>query len=137
MFRRCPTFYTGSREDASLLPAKYEQHFGAKLDVRAFGFSSLRDLLCAVPTIRLEPHGSRLFVCNERPTTADVRGKRPRETAGPAASAHSVERDRRNNDSEERAHPHHEDRHKRSRATADRVRDRARDRDRGSRPRPR
>jgi len=115
----------GAREDASALPAKYEQHFGRKLDVRAFGFGSLRDLLAAIPQLRLEPHGSRLLVKSEHTGgAAEARGgKRPRN-AGPPG--HSPNRDRRRDggadDTPGRGRAHTDGRHKRSRPPPDRGR---------------
>jgi hypothetical protein len=116
---------TGPREDASALPAKYEHHFGHKLDVRAFGFGSLRDLLAAIPALRLEPHGSRLVVRSEHASgDAEVWGdKRQRDTGPPG---HSPNRDRRGSgpgaEDLDRGRAHADGRHKRSRPPTDRSR---------------
>ncbi|KAL1520805.1 hypothetical protein AB1Y20_022367 [Prymnesium parvum] len=50
-----------TRMDASLVPTAYERTFGTRLDVKAYGYGSLRELLSDLGLV-LDAQGSRLFV---------------------------------------------------------------------------
>ena len=43
-----------TRMDASLVPTSYERLFGAKLDIKTYGYSSLREMLSDVPSLTLD-----------------------------------------------------------------------------------
>mmetsp|Transcript_44607 Transcript_44607/g.94856 ORF Transcript_44607/g.94856 Transcript_44607/m.94856 type:complete len:220 (-) Transcript_44607:527-1186(-) len=51
-----------SRTDASTIPAAWERTYGQRLEVRVYGFSSLREILSAMPSLQLQMVGSRLLV---------------------------------------------------------------------------
>ena len=43
-----------SRMDASLVPTTYERLFGVRLDVKTYGYGSLREMLSDVPSLSLD-----------------------------------------------------------------------------------
>ena len=74
------------RMDASQLQGIFERYFGEKIDIKALGFSSLRETLAAVPTLHLETLGARLYV-----SPADGgRDGGPRGGGGAAAAAEAA-----------------------------------------------
>lgn len=108
-----------SRMDASQLQGLYEQHYGERIDLRALGCTTLREVLQAIPSLHLETSGSRLHVA--------PRGRGDRG-GGDRGHHHDRERDRRD---DERRRDRPRDRgHER-----ERDRDERRDRDRRDRGR--
>ena len=108
-----------SRMDASQLQGIYEQHYGERIDLRALGCTTLREVLQAIPSLHLETSGSRVHVA--------PRGRGDRG-GGDRGHHHDRERDRRD---DERRRDRPRDRgHER-----ERDRDERRDRDRRDRGR--
>ena len=99
-----------TRMDASQLQGIYERQFGERLDFKALGCSTLREVLSQIPTLQLDSQGSRLHVA---PAGVD---KRRGDRGG--SSSHDDRRDRGDRREDDRR-----------RDRNDRPRDRDRERD--------
>jgi len=74
-----------SRMDVQQLPGLYERSFGARIDPKALGCTSLREALLATPAIQVESQGQRLSitpVSSSGPSSSDKRSRGSTERGG-------------------------------------------------------